>query len=262
MEPRATIVTVLFTDWVNSTELIQRLGDEHAQRVFEDHRERLREAIAAHRGREVKWTGDGLMAVFPNAADGVRCAIAMQQQSGRRSVLAERLAVRIELNVGEALPDEADYFGTPVVVARRLCDRAAGGQILCSSLIPGVLAGRQTFQFRACGDLVLKGITSPVAAHEVIYERAVPPTDTPFVGRLAELATLERSVQAAHSGVGGLVMLAGEAGIGKTRLVEEVAARARRSGARVLWGGCDEGAGSGAYGPFREALDGYVRETA
>src|SRR5436309_14381817 len=141
VERASALVTILFTDLVGSTELLSRAGDEEAQRIFRAHHTLLAETAAAHGGAEVKWLGDGLMGAFLSAADALRCAVAMQQAS-RRPVAGEQLAIRVGLNAGEALRDESDYFGTPVVVARRLCDRAAGGQILCSELVAGLLAGR------------------------------------------------------------------------------------------------------------------------
>src|SRR5712691_3803514 len=128
--PASGLFTILFTDLVGSTELLSRAGDEDAQRIFRAHHSLLAEVAAAHKGEEVKWLGDGLMVAFPSAAEAVRAAVAMQQAS-RRPVEGERLAIRVGLNAGEALRDAADYFGTAVVVARRLCDRAGPGQILC-----------------------------------------------------------------------------------------------------------------------------------
>src|SRR5215470_17179692 len=157
-------VTLMFTDLVNSTELLQRAGDEEAQRLFRSHHGLLRDAVATHGGREVKWLGDGLMAVFPSAADAVRSAVAMQQAARRRAA-GERLGLRVGLHVGEALADEADYAGTPVVVARRLCDRAGAGQIVCSQLVVELLRGRQAFRFEGLGALELKGLREPVPAH-------------------------------------------------------------------------------------------------
>src|SRR5258708_16503234 len=91
--------------------------------------------MAQHGGDEVKWLGDGLMVGFPSAADALSCAIAMQQ-AARRPVSGQHLAIRVGLTAGEALRDMADYFGIPVVTAKRLCDRAEAGQILCSDLLP------------------------------------------------------------------------------------------------------------------------------
>ena len=170
---QAATATLLFTDLVNSTELLGRAGDERAQQIFRAHHKLLSDAVVAHGGHEVKWLGDGLMVAFPSAADAVRCAIAMQQ-SGRRPLAGARLGLRAGLHVGEVLRDEADYFGTAVVVARRLCERAAAGQIIASSLVSGLLAGRQNFSFRDLGALELKGLAAPVPACEVLYEHDEP----------------------------------------------------------------------------------------
>jgi hypothetical protein len=70
-------VTLLFTDLVDSTALLQRVGAEGAQRVLHAHRQLLHEALASHGGREVKWLGDGLLTTFESVAEGVRCAVTM-----------------------------------------------------------------------------------------------------------------------------------------------------------------------------------------
>jgi DNA-binding CsgD family transcriptional regulator/tetratricopeptide (TPR) repeat protein len=83
---------------------------------------------------------------------------------------------------------------------------------------------------------------------------------TPFVGREAELAALAADLDAAASGRGGVVLLAGEPGIGKTRLAEELAAKATTRGALVLWGRCWEGDGVPAFWPWVQVVRGYVEE--
>ena len=138
-------VTVLFTDLANSAELLQQVDDERAQRILRVHYKLLKHTVAAHGAQEVKWLGDGLVTVFVSTADAVRCAIALQQ-AARRRVAGERLSVRVGLNVAEVLREETDYFGAPVAIARRLCQRAQGGQILCSGLVAGLLAGQQAFR--------------------------------------------------------------------------------------------------------------------
>lgn len=262
-QPRAATVTLLFTDLVNSTVLLQRAGDEQAQRIFQAHHKLLKEAVAANGGHAVKWLGDGLMVAFPSAADAVRCAVAMQQAS-RRPVAGEHLAIRVGLNAGEALREETDYFGMPVVIARRLCEHAAGGQILCSTVISGLLASRAAFTFRDCGLMELKGLAAPVATCEVAYEHDEPTallTQTPFVGRAAELERLQQRLQDVRARHGGVVMLVGEPGIGKTRTAEEFAERARYAGAQILWGRCYEGESAPPYGPFAEAIATYATGT-
>ena len=72
--------------------------------------------------------------------------------------------------MGEALTDETDYLGTPVLIARRLCDHAAGGQILCTKVVAALLDGSaQTFPFADQRVLELKGIDAPVPASELLY---------------------------------------------------------------------------------------------
>jgi class 3 adenylate cyclase len=190
MTERASgLVTILFTDLVGSTELLSRAGDEEAQRIFRAHHDLLAETATAHGGEEVKWLGDGLMVAFPSAADALSAAVAMQQ-AARRAVAGEHLAIRVGLNAGEALRDAADYFGTTVVVAKRLCDRAGAGQILCSDLVAGLLGGRPGFVFSELGKQELKGVPAPVGTLEVRYEADVAPglpARLPFVGREAEL---------------------------------------------------------------------------
>jgi|CXWL01.1.fsa_nt_gi class 3 adenylate cyclase/tetratricopeptide (TPR) repeat protein len=258
---RPTTTTILFSDLVGSTELLDRAGDEDAQRLFKAHYQLLRDAVSQHGGAEVKSLGDGLMVAFSSAADAVRCAIAMQQMS-RRPVNGEHLAIRVGLNAGDALRDEGDYFGTSVVAARRLCDRAGPGQILCSAVVEGLLAGRQAFSFRSVGILELKGLSTPVAACEVSYETEQPGlilTRTPFVGRDAEMSKLKAKLAEARTGHGGLVMLVGEPGIGKSRMIDEFTESARNDGAAVLIGACFEGEWSPPYAPFVEAIENYVK---
>jgi predicted ATPase len=81
---------------------------------------------------------------------------------------------------------------------------------------------------------------------------------TPFVGREAELAALTADLDAAVGGRGGVVVLAGEPGIGKTRLAEELAAAATSRGALVLWGRCWEGEGAPAFWPWVQVVRAYL----
>jgi class 3 adenylate cyclase len=259
---RTPITTILFTDLVDSTTLMQRVGDEHAQKLFETHHQLLSDAVLAHSGSELQWLGDGLMVAFASTADAVRCAIAMQQAAAQQP--GERLSIRVGLNVGEVLQQKtgSGYFGTPVVVARRLCDRATAGQILCSQAVSLLLAGRAAFAFREIGAVELKGIAEKVGVYEVVYEAeraAALLARTPFAGRRDELERLERRSEAARSS-GGLAFVIGEPGIGKTRLLEEFAARSRSQGAQVLWGRCFEGELSRPFGPFGEAIATYAKE--
>ncbi|TMK84628.1 MAG: adenylate/guanylate cyclase domain-containing protein, partial [Actinobacteria bacterium] len=137
MTPPGAVVTLLFTDIVGSTELLSRLGDDAFEGVRRLHFRTLGEVVKAAGGSEVKKLGDGLMAAFGSSVDAVGCATAIQGAVARQNLAAGegRVEVRVGLHVGEPIRDEEDYYGTPVVVAKRLCDLANGGQVLTSSLV-------------------------------------------------------------------------------------------------------------------------------
>jgi class 3 adenylate cyclase len=225
--PRARTVTILFTDLVGSTELLTRVGDEHAQTIFALHRRILGEAVRAHGGQEIKWLGDGLLVAFDSASDAARCAVAMQR-AARWPAGGERLAIRVGLHTGEVIEQDDDFFGTGVVIARRLCDRAADGQIFASETVARLVEARREFAFRRLDDLALKGIGERVPAVELTYAPDIMAMlrHTPFVGRDEQLRALDRIIAHAREGTGGVALVAGEPGIGKTRLVEEACARA------------------------------------
>jgi class 3 adenylate cyclase/tetratricopeptide (TPR) repeat protein len=261
MSTGARTVTILFTDLVGSTELLQRAGDEQAQRIFKAHHRLLRDAVESYGGHEVKWLGDGLMVAFDSAADAVKCAIAMQQAS-RRPTAGERLQIRAGLNVGEAFVDESDYFGTSVVIARRLCDRAGAGQIFAADIVTRLLDGRGAdVNTKDLGPLELKGITNPVPAVEIIYQHDPMALlrKLPFVGRQAEYETLLKKLSEAANARGSVILLAGEPGIGKTRLTEEFLDHASSS-ATIIRGNCYEGDVSPPFGPWVEALRSLIEQ--
>jgi class 3 adenylate cyclase len=271
-EPPA-VVTLLFTDLVGSTELLGELGDDEAERFRRVHFGLLRDVAMAHGGQEVKNLGDGLMVAFPSAVNAVGCAIGIQQAVHRHNAREgdDRLRVRVGLNVGEPIRDEGDYFGTPVVVAKRLCDQADGGQILASELLRALVGSRGGFQFRSCGPIALKGLSEPLPVCEIVWEPAaerrvaLPPPflvdePAPLVGRDAELEELGRCWRNARSGRRSVAVLVGEPGIGKTRLATEFCRAAYAEGALVLLGRCYEES-LVPYQSFVEALRHYVSET-
>ena len=130
--------TVLFTDITASTAMRSRLGEDAFDGVRSEHDELTYEAIAAHGGTVVKHTGDGVMAVFGGASEALASTEARLQRSlGRRNRdAADKLEVRAGLSIGDAVVDGDDLHGLAVVEARRLCDAAQPGEILCSELGP------------------------------------------------------------------------------------------------------------------------------
>jgi DNA-binding SARP family transcriptional activator len=263
-------VALLFTDLAGSTEILGQLGDEAAERLRRSHFGMLRDLAKAHGGHEVKSLGDGLMIVFTSTVDAVGCAVAIQQAARHPAAQGDgpQLLVRIGLNVGEPIRHEDDYFGTPVVVAKRLCDDAEPGTILASRLVEAIVGTRGRHRFRDVGALALKGIAEPVPACEVLWQQEIeqalplPPAlerelEGSLFGRAPELEQLrQRFDRVCHKGL-ACVLLAGEPGVGKTRLMAELCRIAHGEGATVLYGRCAEDA-LRPYEAFVEALRGYV----
>jgi class 3 adenylate cyclase len=163
------IVTLLFTDLAGSTELLARLGDEAGDRVRQEHFALLRKAAGEHGGEEVKTLGDGLMVAFGSALAAVACAASMQRRIAEQPehTAGRPLGLRIGLNAGEVIISEDDYFGTPVIVAKRLCDQAGPGTTLVSEVVRSLVGARPGYSFTPVGALSLKGLTEPVAAFEL-----------------------------------------------------------------------------------------------
>ena len=263
--------TVLFTDLVGSTELMAGMGDAAFDRLRGQHFAMLRQAIAAHGGIEVKNTGDGVLATFPSAVAAVAAAVAMQQETDRQARSgAGPVAIRIGLSIGEVAFEDGDVFGTPVVEAARLVAAARPGQILATTLLRAMAGSRAACSYTDLGTMALKGLPDPVAVCEVAWEplgEAAEQIPLPvlltgasriFVGRDQELERLKLLwKEASAGGERRLVLLAGEPGIGKTRLAGELAALVHGEGAVVLAGRCDEDLGV-PYQPFVEALRHYV----
>ena len=258
----SSVVTFLFTDLVQSTEHLVQAGDERGKSLFSAHHKQMNQAVTANGGEELEWLGDGILAAFSSASDAVRCAIKVQQ-TARRPAAGVHFKIRIGIHAGEAARRGSGYFGTPLVTARRLCDRAEPGQILCSKMIQSILATRRGFDFRELGPLQLKGLTAPISTVEVVYESndaAALLNRTPFVGRAAQIQRLAAKLEQSGNGHGAVVMLVGEPGIGKTRMLEEFTDLAHEQGTMVLRGACYDGEYQRPYGPFAEVLVEYARK--
>jgi class 3 adenylate cyclase len=165
-------LTLMFCDLVGSTELLDRLGDAAGERALREHFAMLRGAAAEHGGREVKSLGDGLMLAFASALSAVACAVSMQQRIAAHAAGAPERAMglRVGVNAGEAISAGDDYFGSPVVVAARLCDRAGAGQILASEVVRSLAGNRAPVAFAPLGALALKGLRDPVSAFELDWK--------------------------------------------------------------------------------------------
>src|SRR5213082_3503744 len=167
------IRTVLFTDIVESTTFTQTLGDEAAMVLLGVHDTIVRDALSALGGREVKHTGDGIMASFVSTAGAVRCAIQIQRELDKHAQAnPERpLKVRVRAAAGEPVEQNNDLFGSTVQLAARLCAHAQPEQILVSNAIPDLCIGKG-LSFEEVGEVALKGFGAPVRAHAAAWKQA------------------------------------------------------------------------------------------
>lgn len=267
-------VAILFTDVVGSTELSHRLSAEKADEVRREHFSILRQAVAEAGGTEVKNLGDGLMVVFSSPSAALACGVAMQQSVERDNRGRERsVGLRIGLSGGEVSREDDDYFGDPVVEAARLCATCQSGQVLATDILRGMAGRRNRHESRSVGELTLKGLPDPIETVEVLWEPlggADTGTSIPLSGRLAvrspvgvvgrdaEIQSMTDAVKRVAGSEGREVLLvSGEAGLGKTTLVAEAAHAAFDTGACVLFGHCEEDLAT-PYQLFAEALGHYV----
>jgi class 3 adenylate cyclase len=162
------IRTVLFTDIVESTSLTQKLGDDAAMEFLHVHDEIVRDALARSKGREVKHTGDGIMASFVSAAAAVRCAAQIQRELARRAREQDNHPIKVRIGgaAGEPVERNNDIFGSTVQLASRLCSHAEPEQILVSSVVAELCIGKG-LTFRPLGEVSLKGFDRPVNVHAV-----------------------------------------------------------------------------------------------
>lgn len=165
-------VTVMFTDMVGSTRLAQEQGDVIAQQVIRVHNQVVRHALTKFNGREVKHTGDGIMAAFPMPANAVDAAMAIQLGARDHTTAHPDLPLRVRIGMhsGDAIVENNDLFGTTVQLAARICGIAGPDRIFVHDVVRS-LCKDKAFRFVDRGAHQLKGIDGPVTIHEVIWNR-------------------------------------------------------------------------------------------
>ncbi len=177
------IMTILFTDMVGSTDMTQSRGDHAAQYVVRRHNSIVRAALAEFAGKEIKHTGDGIMASFHSAANGIEAAIAIQRAIAVHNERHgdQQLHVRIGMNSGEPIEEEDDLFGTTVQLAARVCAACATDEILCTNVVRELSAGKG-LTFADKGQRELKGFKEPVAVYQVLWQEKAtePPPSSPL----------------------------------------------------------------------------------
>jgi len=148
---------VMFTDIVGSTEMTARLGDSAALELVRAHDALVRRGIEAYGGREIKHTGDGIMASFHNVANSVRAAADIHRRfAAYNADASETLSVRIGIDAGEPVEDHNDLFGATVQLASRLCREAEADGVIVSGSVRE-LCQEDAARFVALGERRFKG---------------------------------------------------------------------------------------------------------
>jgi class 3 adenylate cyclase len=157
---------IMFTDLVGSTDMSSRLGDHRALEVLRRHDEVVREALAATGGREVKHTGDGILASFTYVSRAIEAAVKIQSVFGADSQELAGISLRVGISAGEPVAESNDIFGAAVSLAARICAHASPGQVLVSSAVRDLSIGKR-YTFVDRGPIALKGFDEPIRLYEV-----------------------------------------------------------------------------------------------
>jgi DNA-binding SARP family transcriptional activator/pimeloyl-ACP methyl ester carboxylesterase/tetratricopeptide (TPR) repeat protein len=205
--------------------------------------------LARYRGRQLEAAGGRMLASFDGPARAVRYATAMAR-AGR----ALGIDARTGVHTGEVEIADGRAHGVALDIALGAVAAAAPGEVLVSQTVTDLVAG-SGLEFADRGSGTLTGATGEWPLLAVVDPDPDVPGDGPLVGRAAEIEELEHLLRRARSGTGSTVLVAGEAGIGKTRLVSELAAHARTETCETLVGRSLDLVGTELpYQPFVEAL--------
>ena len=230
-------ITVMFCDLVGSTSLAAKLDAEDWRDLVNAYLDEASKAVIALGGHVLKRLGDGVMALFgyPQAQENdaeraVRAALAIQRaladiNAGNAAKSAPELSARIGIEFGPVVVEAAgEVFGDAPNIAARVETAAEPGTVLITASVQRQVAG--LFVVEDKGAQELKGLATPVTLYRVVRasggrRRTGARVLTPFIGREDDLNVLARRWERARSGTGQFVLVVGEPGLGKSRLIEE-----------------------------------------
>jgi class 3 adenylate cyclase/tetratricopeptide (TPR) repeat protein len=239
--------TILFTDLEGSTDLRVRVGDGTANEVIRLHDELVRSRLEIAGAVETKSLGDGFMALFGSANQAIEAATSIQRaiEEHNEANLDMQLSVRMGLNSGDVTQSAGDAHGTAVHAASRVADKAQGGQILVSQVVHDLAGTLGDTKIVDRGLFWLKGFPERWRLFEVLwrdkeaaetrasketraasaaaFDLASPRASGPVIGRARELKVIEEQLEATPGMGLRAVVLEGEAGIGKTKMLDATA---------------------------------------
>jgi ABC-type transport system substrate-binding protein/class 3 adenylate cyclase len=276
------VLTAVFADVVGSTALAERLEPEDVKLVVGEAVARIVGEVEALGGHVKDLAGDGVLAFFgapttreDDAERAVRCALRVvgemeeYAREVRRGWGVDGFGVRVGAATGAVVVGEVgsgsrvEYaaFGDTVNVAARLQSAAEPDSVLVDEATHRAVEG--LFVWGDARELELKGKSGTVAAWPVVAvaaagrtQRGLPGVETRLVGRSRELGLGREALEALRAGRGGVLVVTGDAGIGKSRLLDELRELAERDGSRWLEGRCVSYGESLPYWPFRDLLRG------
>ena len=162
----AGVAIVVFSDLVDSTALLARLGDDRMDALRRAHIKDVTDVVAAAGGRLIKTLGDGAMASFESALGALDAAAGIQSSVEHldRAQGGIGIAARVGVAAGEPISDGEDLHGMAVVIASRLCSAAGSGEVLVQDLVTLLVASRDAVSLDELKSYELKGVPEPVRA--------------------------------------------------------------------------------------------------
>lgn len=283
------IRTFLIADVRGYTRFTVEHGDEAAAHLAARFADIVEETVTAREGRVVELRGDEALVVFSSPRAALRGATDLQQRFGLERGGSTPFEVGMGLDAGEAIPVKGGFRGAALNLAARLCSLAGRGEVLASDVLIHLARKIEGLEYVERGFVQLKGFADPV---KVIEVRVSSPADVPahgagnhpatpeqadirdevsvqplpiggflgslpattLVGREGDMQHIRAAIEAAADGDGRVIMLAGEPGVGKTRLAQEATLDARNRGFMVVTGTCYEPEQGTPFYPFLEAL--------
>ncbi|HEX6508668.1 MAG TPA: adenylate/guanylate cyclase domain-containing protein, partial [Chloroflexota bacterium] len=285
----AEVRTFLIADVRGYTSFTVEHGDEGAAQLAARFADIVEEIVTARDGRVIELRGDEALAVFSSARGALRTAVDLQRRFTAESAGPTPFEVGIGLDAGEAIPVKEGFRGAALNLAARLCSLAGPGEVLASEALIHLARKIDGLEYAERGSAQLKGFAEPVQVIQVMEsgQSTRPPASvSPYGGEIdaepesgegapqhlpiggflgslpsgslvardEDLRRILLAVDAVIGGEGRLLMLGGEAGVGKTRLAQELTLTARNRGFLIAAGSCYEPESGTPFYPFLEAL--------